>query len=174
MRKNSVPRVVLAAAIGLAGPASAGEKATKAVAELRPTSGQKAAGTVTFLVSRDGTRVVADLVGLSPGPHGFHVHETGDCSAPDASSAGGHFNPTGEPHAAPDAARRHAGDLGNLVAGYSGAARLERVDERLVLEGPDSIVGRAVIVHEKADDLRTQPTGDAGGRLACGVIRLEK
>ena len=131
-------------------------------------------GTVTFTKANDAVQVVADVTGLTPGKHGFHIHEFGDCSATDATSAGGHFNPTHKPHGAPDAAERHAGDLGNIEADASGKAHLEWKDKVMKLTGEDSIVGHAVIVHEKADDLKTQPTGNAGGRVACGVIGVAK
>lgn len=145
----------------------------RAVAELKPTEGSAVVGTVTFTSEDGGVRVVAVIEGLVPGLHGFHVHEVGDCSAPDASSAGGHFNPHGAPHGGPEVppGERHAGDLGNLQADASGTAQYERLDQLLSLSGPDSIVGKAVIVHAKADDLTTQPAGDAGSRLACGVIQ---
>ena len=145
----------------------------RAVVELKPTEGSSVVGTVTFTAENDGLRVVAVIEGLTPGLHGFHVHEHGDCSAPDASSAGGHFNPHGTPHGGPEAApgERHAGDLGNLEADANGTARYERLAPLLSLAGADSILGKAVIVHAKADDLSTQPTGDSGPRLACGVIQ---
>ena len=153
---------------------AADEGATKAVAVLSSASGSKVTGTVTFTKSGDDVKVVADVTGLTPGKHGFHVHEFGDCSAADASSAGGHYNPTKHEHAAPDVSDRHMGDLGNLEADSSGKAHLERTDKTLKLSGDNSIVGYAVIVHEKEDDLKTQPTGNAGGRLACGVIGVAK
>jgi Cu-Zn family superoxide dismutase len=148
----------------------------EAVAELKPTEGNKVSGTVTFS-SRNGTvRVVADLEGLEPGKHGFHIHESGDCSTPDATSAGGHFNPDNTPHGAPEnpPAQRHVGDLGNLEADADGKAHLEIVDQFISLEGPNAIVGKAVIVHAQPDDLSTQPTGNAGPRVACGVIEAKK
>jgi superoxide dismutase, Cu-Zn family len=150
------------------------QEASKAIAVLHPTTGSSVAGTATFTVAGDEVKVVADLTGLTPGKHGFHIHEFGDCSAPDAKSAGGHFNPGNHQHGAPDATDRHAGDLGNIEADGSGKAHLELTDKVMKLTGSDSIVGHAVIVHEKADDLKTQPTGDAGGRLACGVIGVAK
>jgi superoxide dismutase, Cu-Zn family len=101
------------------------------------------------------------------------VHEKGDCSAPDAASAGGHFNPTGQPHAAREAPARHLGDLGNVEADASGKVQIKLVDPKLRLDGPESIVGKAIIIHEKADDYTTQPTGNAGGRVACGVVKAE-
>jgi superoxide dismutase, Cu-Zn family len=155
------------------GLASAGD-ATKAIAVLHPTAGSNVAGTVTFTASGDNVKVVADVTGLTPGKHGFHIHEFGDCSDPKAASAGGHFNPAHKQHGAPDANERHAGDLGNIEADASGKAHLELSDKVMKLNGADSIIGHAVIVHEKADDLKTQPTGDAGGRIACGVIGVAK
>lgn len=142
----------------------------KAVAMLSPTVGQKAGGMVTFLKEGEGIRIVAEIHGLAPGAHGFHIHQYGDCSAPDATSAGAHFNPTGEPHGGPDAEKRHAGDLGNVEAGQDGNAMINRLDSRIVLDGDQSILGRSVIVHAQPDDFRTQPTGGAGARIACGVI----
>ncbi len=142
----------------------------RAVAVLHPTAGNQTQGIVRFTQTPEGIRVEAVVQGLSPGAHGFHIHEWGDCSAPDATSAGGHFNPTQQPHASPDSPQRHVGDLGNLEVGADSTARYSRVDTLLAFTGPRSIIGRAVIVHASADDLTSQPTGNAGGRLACGVI----
>jgi superoxide dismutase, Cu-Zn family len=149
-------------------------RAEKAVAVLHAASGSHVTGTVTFTKIDDGVRVVADVEGLTPGEHGFHIHEFGDCSAADATSAGGHFNPAKHPHAGPDAEMRHEGDLGNLIADASGKAHYGRVDKELKLAGEHSILGRSVIVHEKVDDFKTQPTGNAGARVACGVIGAAK
>jgi Cu-Zn family superoxide dismutase len=143
----------------------------RAIAVLSSTQGQKAHGEVVFSRKDGGIEVVARIEGLTPGTHGFHVHEVGDCSAPDASSAKGHFNPGGQPHGARDASQRHEGDLGNVEADASGKAEAKLVDKQLALDGPQSIVGKAVIVHEKADDFTTQPTGNAGARVACGVVK---
>lgn len=144
----------------------------QAVAEMNPTQGNEVTGTVTFTTTDEGVRVVAHFENVSPGKHGFHIHEFGDCSAPDATSAGGHFNPTDMPHAGRDAAQRHVGDLGNIPADDSGVAHADFVDTVLSLKGPNSIVGKAVILHSGEDDLTTQPTGDAGARLACGIIEM--
>jgi Cu-Zn family superoxide dismutase len=154
--------------------AYAADETQKAIAVLSPASDSKVMGTVTFTRSGDAVKVVADITGLTPGKHGFHIHEFGDCSDPKAASAGGHFNPNKHQHGAPDAGDRHEGDMGNIEADASGKAHLELTDKVMKLSGDDSIVGHAVIVHEKADDLKTQPTGDAGGRLACGVIGVAK
>lgn len=145
-------------------------KQKEARAVLNPTKGNRAQGYVTFKQVEGGVLIVADVDYLEPGKHGFHIHEYGDCSAPDGSSAGGHFNPKNTKHGAPDAVERHVGDLGNLAADGKGHAHYERVDTVISLEGPDSIIGRSVIVHANADDYHTQPTGNAGGRIACGVI----
>lgn len=154
--------------------AGAADDVQKAIAVLHPTANSKVMGTVTFTKSGDELRVVADITGLTPGNHGFHIHEFGDCSAPDASSAGAHFDPTKHHHGAPDVTDRHAGDLGNIEADASGKAHLDWSDKVMKLSGEESIIGRSVIVHEKRDDLKTQPTGDSGGRLACGVVGIAK
>jgi len=150
------------------------DSVTKAVAVLSPTKSNSVSGVVTFTKVEGGVKIVADVTGLTPGSHGFHIHEFGDCSAADGASAGGHFNPHHMQHGAPDSEMRHAGDFGNLEADATGKAHYERVDTVISLEGADSIIGHAVIVHAKADDLKTQPTGNAGARVACGVIGVAK
>jgi len=116
-------------------------------------------------------KVRVQVAGAPPGKIATHVHEKGDCSAPDASSAGGHFNPAGLPHALPPAAERHLGDLGNIDIGADGTGSTEIVVKGASLkEGdPSSFLGRAIIVHAKQDD-GGQPVGNAGGRIGCGVI----
>jgi Cu-Zn family superoxide dismutase len=146
----------------------------KAVAVLHPTEGNTAHGIVTFTIVNDSVKVVADVQGLAPGKHGFHIHEYGDCSAPDGTSAGGHYNPFGAEHGAPTDSNRHVGDLGNIVANQDSVAHFEWVDHMLELNGAFTIAGRAVIVHAGEDDLVSQPTGDAGPRVACGVIGIAK
>jgi Cu-Zn family superoxide dismutase len=146
----------------------------RAVAVLRSAATGKVEGTISFETSGSTVGVKARITGLAPGTHGFHVHEFGDCSAADFTSAGGHFNPMTQPHGAPTASARHVGDLGNIEANADGVATLDLTDSQLALSGMHGILGRAVIVHAKADDLKTQPTGDAGGRLACGVIGIAK
>jgi Cu-Zn family superoxide dismutase len=156
-------------------PAEKSSTPMKAVAVLHPTAGNKVSGTVTFTEVADGVQVQAEISGLTPGNHGFHVHEFGDCSAADASSAGAHFNPTHEPHAGPDAPERHVGDMGNVQADASGKAKLEYVDHQISLTNDErSAIGRSVVVHVKADDLKSQPAGDSGARVACGVIGRAK
>ncbi|HSR17096.1 MAG TPA: superoxide dismutase family protein [Ignavibacteriaceae bacterium] len=147
---------------------------SEASAELQPTKGNDVHGKVAFVKEENGIRVTADIEGLKPGKHGFHIHEVGDCSAPDGSSAGGHFNPDHKNHGAPMDSVRHVGDLGNLEADADGKAHIEWLDTLITLEGTNSIIGRSVIVHEKADDFKTQPTGNAGGRLACGIIEKKE
>jgi Cu-Zn family superoxide dismutase len=145
-----------------------------AMAELSPASGSNVRGTVHFYETPKGIHVVAKVSGLTPGKHGFHVHDKGDCSAPDATSAGGHFNPTGAKHGGPNDAERHAGDFGNITADASGNAKFEITDNHISFNGPNSIIGKGVIVHEKEDDLKTQqPPGNAGKRIACGNIQIQ-
>jgi superoxide dismutase, Cu-Zn family len=141
-----------------------------ATATLKPTSGNSTAGTVTFTQKGDKVAVVANITGLSPGSHGFHIHEKGDCSAPDAMSAGGHFNPTSKPHGDPGGADHHAGDMPQLVADASGNANATAELGPMSIGGANDIVGKAVVVHKDADDYKTQPTGNSGARVACGVI----
>ncbi|MBM3116856.1 superoxide dismutase family protein [Jeongeupia naejangsanensis] len=138
-----------------------------AQATLLPTSGQTTTGKVSFRQSGDTLLLDVTLSGLTPGQHGFHVHEKGDCSAPDASSAGGHFNPDKHLHGSPDAQDHHLGDLGNVVAGADG-----RVSTSLTIKGVrlDQLLGRSLIVHAGADDLKSQPAGNSGARIACGII----
>lgn len=151
--------------------ASQADAFSEFVAVLHPTSGNEVEGVVLFSNTDEGVRVGAQVSGLRPmSSHGFHIHEFGDCRAADASSAGGHFNPAGMPHGAPESERRHAGDLGNLIANDAGVAQTNVVDPELSFEGADSILGRAVVIHANADDLESQPSGAAGPRIACGVI----
>ena len=147
-----------------------------ATAALEPTvkSKSKVTGTVTFKEVEGGLEVTATLENLKPGDHAFHVHEKGDCSAPDATSAGAHFNPDNHKHGAPDAEDRHAGDFGNLTAGKDGKATKTLTMKGITLgDDANSVVGKGFIIHDKKDDLKTQPTGNAGDRIACGVIKLD-
>jgi len=146
----------------------------KGVAVLHPTQGNAAQGVVTFTQESGGVRVVAKLTGVPKGVHGFHIHEFGDCSSADGTAAGGHFNPTAMSHAGPAADKRHIGDLGNVTADEQGNAQLDYVDKHLTFTGANSIIGHAVILHANPDDFTTQPTGNAGGRIACGVIGVGK
>lgn len=146
---------------------------TSATAKLEPKSGSQVTGTVTFTKSGNDVQVVADIQNLKPGTHGFHLHEKGDCSAPDAASAGAHFNPTHQHHGGPDSAERHTGDFGNIIADASGKAHLDWKG-KMSLSGADSIIGKSVVVHEKEDDLKTDPSGNSGARIACGVIEAAK
>lgn len=144
---------------------------TQATAVLSPTEGNEIAGVVTFTQTDEGVRVEATVSGLeAESRHGFHIHQYGDCRAPDGTSAGGHFNPEDVEHGAPTADIRHVGDLGNLPANAQGTADVDFVDTHVQLNGPNSVLGRGVIVHAGTDDFESQPTGDAGSRLACGVI----
>jgi superoxide dismutase, Cu-Zn family len=148
-------------------------KVTYAIAMVEGLGDHKVKGKVTFTQKGDEVEIVGEFTGLQPGKHGFHVHEFGDCSMADGKCAGGHFNPEGMPHAGPDDAKRHVGDLGNLEADGQGHATYNRTDSMIKLNGPHSVIGRALIVHAKPDDFKTQqPPGNAGDRIGCGVIGI--
>ena len=165
--------LLLMSAVGtLAAAAIMPAHAQSGIAQPQPTQGSTATGTVTFTQKGNRVGVEAEVSGLTPGSHGFHVHEKGDCSAPDGVSAGGHFNPAGKPHGNPNLPDHHAGDMPMLVADASGNATLSSdVDVMTIGSGVTDIVGKAVIVHKDPDDFTTQPTGNSGARVACGVIR---
>jgi superoxide dismutase, Cu-Zn family len=147
---------------------------TKAIAILWSAPTSKVQGAVMFEKVENGVKITADIFGLTPGKHGFHIHEFGDCSAVDYTSAGPHFMMTGQSHGAPGDKMSHMGDMGNLVADSTGKAHLEFVDANISFSGHNSILGRSVIIHEKEDDLKTQPTGNSGARIACGTIGIVK
>jgi superoxide dismutase, Cu-Zn family len=161
------------AALAIAGcqstlQSSAGETA-RATAQLKPTQGSKAVGEATFEdTGKGGVHVFAIVHGLKPNSeHGFHIHEAGDCSAPDAMSAKGHFNPAGKPHG-PASGEHHAGDLPALKADAKGVAKFDGAVGGVSVA---SILNRGLIVHADPDDYKTQPTGNSGARVACGVIQ---
>jgi Cu-Zn family superoxide dismutase len=149
-------------------------KILKAVCIIHPTTGNNVTGVITFTQTDGGIKVIADLQGLTKGKHGFHIHECGDCTSGDGSSAGGHFNPDMKSHGSPTDVMRHDGDLGNIEADDSGKAHLEYLDNMISFEGEHSIIGRSVIVHKSQDDFKTQPTGNSGARVGCGVIGIAK
>jgi Cu-Zn family superoxide dismutase len=174
MKQTSAATALLA--MMLAGCTSSGMTmgdGPRAVAKLEPTKGNTTSGSVEFVERGGKVHVTADINGLAPNQeHGFHVHEKGDCSSGDGMSAGGHFNPDGKPHG-PQSASHHAGDMPSLRADARGNAKAAFVlDDVTVAAGPKSIVGRGLIVHKDPDDYKTQPTGNAGARLACSVIRM--
>ena len=163
--------IFLSAAGALAASAMTAAYAQSAVARLEPTKGNATAGTVTFTQKGDKVSVEAKVSGLTPGGHGFHIHEKGDCSSGDGMSAGGHFNPTAKPHGNPSVPDHHTGDMPMLVADASGNASLSiELGAMTVGSGATDVIGKAVIVHKDADDYTTQPTGNSGARLACGLI----
>jgi Cu-Zn family superoxide dismutase len=143
---------------------------TTASATLQPQAGGAGSGKVSFAQNAGGVDVVVEVSGLSPGTHAIHLHEGSECVG-DFTSAGGHFNPAGAQHGAPGAPQHHAGDFANVEvdASGSGSASLRSTD-LAIDSGPNAVVGHAFIVHEKADDLETQPTGNAGARVLCGVV----
>lgn len=167
--------LAIAAAPGSGGGAQDGSDIAPEglIAVVTPTEGNKAKGVVRFVEGDDGVQVSARIEGLKPNSkHGFHVHEFGDASAPDGTSAGDHFNPEGHDHGLPPESQRHAGDFGNIEADSRGVGELELTVENLRLTGgPRAILGRAVIVHAEPDD-GGQPTGNAGDRIGIGVIGI--
>lgn len=158
--------------IWVAAASRAADAPATARATIEAKSGSTVTGTATFTEVSGGVKVAVHVENAPPGTHGLHIHEKGDCSDPEAKSAGGHFNPGNMQHAGPHDAQHHAGDLGNIEVKADGTGDLEITTDMLTVKpGPNSVVGRAVVFHEKADDFKTQPTGNAGGRLGCGVIK---
>jgi Cu-Zn family superoxide dismutase len=163
--------ITLAALLPLAACASSKPR-PMAMAMMVPTGTQTARGMIHFMENADGSvEVQVNLTGVPAGVHGFHVHDKGDCSEA-GMAAGGHYNPTGAPHGAPDAASKHAGDFGNVTANDGGVVDTKFTTRSITVgAGATSVAGHAVILHANADDLATQPTGNAGARIACGVVQ---
>lgn len=169
---------LLVAAAALAGcqtgTQETSDEPARATAQLQPTQGSKTVGEATFEdLGNDKVHLAVIVHHLKPnGEHGFHIHEAGDCSSGDGMSARGHFNPLGKSHGSAASAEHHAGDLPSLKADKNGVAKLDTTVSGIsVAPGPTSIVGRGLIVHADPDDYKTQPTGNSGARLACGVIQ---
>ena len=168
--KQTLGFLIIAALV--AGCTTMGASGPTAVAVLEATKGNTAGGTVSFFQKGDKVVVIARVSGLSRGNHGFHIHEKGDCGSGDGMSAGGHFNPHGKMHGHPSVPDHHAGDMQMLVAdGYGDANLTVELDAITVGSGPADVIGKSVIVHQDPDDFKTQPTGNSGARVACGVIR---
>jgi Cu-Zn family superoxide dismutase len=147
--------------------------ASGAAVQLAATQGHSARGSLTLTAEADGVRLTGSVEGLKPtGEFGFHIHEVGDCSAPDASSAGPHFNPANAAHGNPEGGAHHAGDMYNLKSDGQGVAKVDVLARGTTLGGGQAtdVSGRAVVVHEKADDYSSQPAGDSGDRISCGVV----
>lgn len=171
--------VGVAALIGSAGAQTEGQTEaakhdkppipSQAVAILIPTAGNDVHGIVMFEQKEEGVHVRGKITNLSPGKHGFHIHEFGDLSKADGTSAGGHYNPEGTEHGGPESETHHAGDLGNVTAGEDGVATFDHMFKFLQLH---HIIGRSVVVHAGEDDLKSQPSGDAGPRVGVGVIGI--
>ena len=163
-------RSALAVALLLAATAAGAQSQVSAT--LASSAGNNVAGNVVFVQEGRKLFVIAEVTGLKPGPHGFHVHEKGDCSAADFASAGGHFNPDSQPHGNPATGAHHAGDMPLLVADASGKATARAELRSMSIGGGASdVVGKAVVVHADADDFRSQLAGNSGARIACGVIK---
>jgi Cu-Zn family superoxide dismutase len=156
-------------------PANGGAvKSAKAIARLESKSSSTVTGQATFTEKNGGVEISIEIKGAKPGMHGVHLHDKGDCSAPDASSAGGHFNPDNKAHGSPSVNPHHAGDFGNFNVGADGTGKLKLTAKGLtVAPGPNSVVGHALVIHADADDMKTQPSGNSGARVACGVVQAE-
>jgi len=166
----------LAAGVALVALAAGGLQSTANAASSSATAAlqsadPKVSGTVVFTQEGSGVHVVADVAGAKPGLHGFHLHENGVCTAPDYKSAGGHWNPGHAPHACMPVDPRHAGDLGNITVGSEGTGHLDVVLTGVSVAGANSVIGKAVVLHGGEDDCKSQPSGNAGDRVACGVVK---
>ncbi len=147
-------------------------KPVQAIATIEATKGNTIKGTVKFMQTGDKTKIVAEITGLKPeSKHGFHIHEGGECGE-DGMAAKGHYNPDNQPHGGPDSPKHHAGDLGNITADKDGNAHYELTVDYISINGKNPVVGRAVVVHQNPDDLVSQPVGNAGPRIGCGVIKV--
>jgi len=183
MRRRTVVLIALLALGGLScgssgakpeEPKTGNGEAKKATATVMGPDGSAIEGIVTFVQEGDEVRVIAGLKGAPPGTHGIHLHENGDCGGEGFANAGSHFNPDDAPHACPPTEPRHAGDFGNIEIKEDGTGQIEVKTRALTIDaGPNTVVGKAVILHSQADDCASQPTGDAGGRLACGVVHAD-
>ena len=172
MARQTPTLATIAAAALLAGCAMHAASGPRAATNLAPTTGSTATGTVRFVQSGSKVMVSGEVRGLKPNAeHGFHVHEKGDCSSGDGMSAGGHFNPTGTAHGNHDMGEHHSGDLPQLKANAEGVAAFSFESTTIAVgAGVTDVIGKALIVHRDPDDFKTQPTGNSGPRLACGVI----
>lgn len=168
-----VPRTPDNSAPTVAEKATPTEPAHEAVAQIAPTQGNTVTGSLALAQSAEGVHISGAVQGLKPDAEfGFHVHEKGDCSAPDGSSAGGHFNPTQAQHGNPTSTAHHAGDMVNIRSNVEGAAQVDTTVAGTTLHGDPTtdLMGKAIVVHESPDDYATQPSGNSGKRIACGVI----
>ena len=177
-KSTIVLALLIGACLALAGCDSDDDESLQqeAMAEIAPTaaSGSNVTGEAVFTQDGDDIMLTVDIRNASPGLHAVHIHEAGDCSAPDGASAGGHWNPTDEAHGRWGGDSFHLGDLGNIPVGNDGTGYIERTTDLWEM-GTDSdrdVVGKAIIVHAGADDFTSQPSGAAGGRIGCGVIEL--
>jgi Cu-Zn family superoxide dismutase len=161
-----------ALSLALLGGCATSMSGPSASADLLARSGSTVSGKVSFSETNGRLRVEAKVAGLTPGEHGFHIHEAGDCSAPDATSAKGHFNPTAKAHGHHSGDERHGGDMPNLIANAQGEAKYSAEIRGLTLSGATGVVGRSVVIHADPDDYKSQPAGNSGKRIACGVIAV--
>jgi Cu-Zn family superoxide dismutase len=171
------PTVATATEPGTApGSSATGETATEAAVQLSSTQGNTANGGLKISAAGSGVRISGMVQGLKPDSEfGFHFHEKGDCSAPDATSAGAHFNPNNQQHGSPEGQPHHAGDMPNVKSDAQGVAEvsIDNPDVTLQSGQPNGVLGKALVMHAKPDDYKTQPSGDSGDRIACGVVAVQ-
>lgn len=167
--------LVAATALAATGCASLGialNPITRAVAVIRPLQGGEVQGSLSFIQEGKAVRIAGEITGLAPGKHGIHVHEYGDPTYADGSAFGAHLNLRNMPHGGPEDKKKHLGDLGNIEADRTGRAKVNLLSETISLSGRNGIVGRSIIIKERADDYKTQPAGGAGARIAFGIIGM--
>jgi len=170
---EGAPREPEATTAAPAEKATPAEPAQEAAAQVAPTQGNTVTGALALSSSPQGVHITGAIQGLKPNAEfGFHIHEKGDCSAPDGSSAGGHFNPTQAQHGNPTGTTHHAGDMVNIQSNAEGVAQVDTTASGTTLHGDPTtdVMGKAIVVHEGPDDYATQPSGNSGKRVACGVI----
>ncbi|MCG2578217.1 superoxide dismutase family protein [Dechloromonas sp. XY25] len=170
MKKTHAGLALTALSAVLLGACATPAAGPMASADLQARSGSAVSGKVSFSETNGRLRVDAQVAGLTPGEHGFHIHEAGDCSAPDASTAKGHFNPAGKAHGHHASPEHHGGDMPNLVANANGEASISAEIDGLSLSGATGVLGRSIVIHADPDDYKSQPAGNSGKRVACGVI----
>lgn len=173
--KDTTPETAAAPVAAEAAATPVERSVTMAQSVMKPGKNQKIRGIIHYTQMGDKVKIEGVLEKLKPGPHGLHIHDKGDCSAADFTSAGGHFNPTQATHGAMDSAEHHAGDLGNIVADRKGRAKISLEASALSMSGAtNGIVGKSLVVHAAQDDYKTQPSGNSGDRVACGVIEANQ
>lgn len=172
MKKLIITTIVITAVL-IACKSSTANDDKKVLINFESKSNSKVTGTATFIQKNNNVTLVAKLAGLTPGTHAIHIHEKSDCTAPDGSSAGGHWNPTFKKHGKWGAPEHHKGDIGNFIADENGNGSIEFSTQEWCIDCTDetkNIIGKGLIIHQGGDDFASQPAGNAGARVACGAV----